>query len=312
MSHLFARRNSNFKGNHFYFSWQSLPLRLLTCFGFFMLACCLWSSAQEFNVDELVDHLAQQLKKAEKKDFSPHVLVIDFVSRPGGIKAIGEHLANRFSDGLAQKIGVAAVVDRKRLHSYLLTGGISPLDLADRDVSRRIANQLGANVIVFGSVASPKEKPVVSADAYRINDAKHLGSSKVDIPLNEQLRDMLAKPLDWPASPDVLVACSAGGSKESTEDLFKAAGVTMPTCIHCPNPDYTDAARGAGFQGSVKFDVVIGEQGNAKRIAVIQGDSNGLTAKAIEAIKGWKFKPAMRNGQPVTVCVPIEVVFRLF
>ncbi len=277
-----------------------------------MLTCCLGLHAQELNLDELTDHLAQQLKKAEKKDFSPRVLVIDFASRPGGVRAIGESLANRLSDGLAQKIGVAAVVDRKRLRDYLLTGGISPLDLADRDVSRWITSQLGANIIVFGSVASPKEKLVVSADAYRISDVKHLGSAKVDIPLNAQLKDMLAKPLDWPASPDVLLACAAGGSGEKTADLFKAAGITEPTCIHCPNPDYTDAGRRAGFQGSVKFDVVVDEQGKAKRIAVIQGDSNGLTAKALEAIKGWKFKPAMRGGQSVRVCVPIEVVFRLF
>jgi protein TonB len=86
----------------------------------------------------------------------------------------------------------------------------------------------------------------------------------------------------------------------------------MPTCIHCPNPDYNDEARKARFQGNLKFDVVVDELGRAKRIAVIRGDENGLTARAIDAIRGWKFKPAMRNGQAVTVCVPIEVVFRLF
>jgi len=267
--------------------------------------------AQKPSIDEVADNLVQQFKKAEKKHFPPQVLVIDFASRPGGINAVGEYVANRLSDGLAQRIGTAAVIDRKKLHNYLLTGGISPLDLADRDISLWIASEVSASVIVFGSVTPSNEKLLLSVDTYRINDKKHLGSSKAELLLNDQLKEMLSKPLDWPASADVLISCRASKSKESAEDLFKAAGITMPACVHCPSPAYTDEARAAKIQGSVKFDVLVDEQGKPKRIVVIQGDQYDLTAKALEAMKNWKFKPAMKDGKPVTVCVVVEVSFRI-
>lgn len=237
--------------------------------------------------------------------------MIDFASRPGGIKAVGEYLANRLSDTFALRMGVSAIVEQRKLHGYLLSGGMSPFDLADRDIAIWIGSQLGATVIIFGSVASSNEKLALAVDAYRTNDKKHLGSSKADIPLNDHLHEMLGRRLDWPASADVLVACTASKSTERAADLFKAAGITMPTCVYCPNPDYTDEARAAKTQGDVKFDVVIDEQGKAKRIALIQGDSYGLTTRALEAIRKWQFKPAMKDGKPVTVCVVIEVTFRL-
>jgi periplasmic protein TonB len=86
----------------------------------------------------------------------------------------------------------------------------------------------------------------------------------------------------------------------------------MPDCIHCPTPEYTDQARAAKFQGTVKFDAVIDEKGNAVRLAVVKGDRHGLTPQAMKAIKSWKFKAATKNGDIVTVCVVIEVTLRLY
>jgi protein TonB len=88
--------------------------------------------------------------------------------------------------------------------------------------------------------------------------------------------------------------------------------VTLPDCIHCPTPEYTDQARAAKFQGTVKFDAVIDEKGNAVRLAVVKGDRHGLTPQAMKAIKSWKFKAATKNGDIVTVCVVIEVTLRLY
>lgn len=275
------------------------------------LICCSSALAQESTVEGLADRLTQEIQKAEKKHFFPKVLVVDFSLRPGGINALGEYLADQLSEVMKQKISSAAVIDRRRLHSYLQSGGISPFDLADRDVAIWIAGEVGANAIVFGKANVSKEKLILSTDLIRLGDRKQLGSPKLNLPLDSQLKEFVTKPLDWPTSPEIVVSCLSPGSAGEIADLFKAAGVTEPTCIHCPNPDYNDEARKAGFQGNLKFDVVVDELGRAKRIAVIKGDENGLTARSIDAIRGWKFKPATKDGHPVTVCVPIEVVFRL-
>lgn len=290
---------------------RHLYARYLISFWFLVLFCCSSAMAQESTVEGLADRLTQEIQKAEKKHFFPKVLVVDFSLRPGGINALGESLADQLSEAIKEKIGSAAIIDRKKLHSYLQSGGISPFDLADRDVAIWIAGEVGANAIVFGRANLSKENLILSAELIRLGDGKQLGSSKLNLPLDSQIKEFVAKPLDWPTSPDLVVSCLSPGSASEIADLFKAAGVTMPTCIHCPNPDYNDEARKARVQANLKFDVVVDELGRAKRIAVIKGDTNGLTARAIDAIKGWKFKPAMRNGQAVTVCVPIEVVFRL-
>jgi outer membrane biosynthesis protein TonB len=45
----------------------------------------------------------------------------------------------------------------------------------------------------------------------------------------------------------------------------------------------------------------------------VKGPGLGLEEKAIEAVKGWKFKPAVGpNGKVVAAMVPIEVTFRLY
>ena len=285
-----------------------LHARYLLSLWFRALSCCSSALAQESTVEGLADRLTQGIQKAEKKYFFPTVLVVDFSLRPGGINVLGEYLADQLSEAMKQRIGSAAVIDRKKLHSYLQSGGISPFDLADRDVAIWIAGEVGANAIVFGKANVSKENLILSTDLIRLGDRKQLGSSKLNLPLNSQLNEFVTKPLDWPTSPEIVV--SSGPGTESA-DIFKTAAVAEPACIHCPNPDYNDKARKARFQGNLKFDVVVDELGRAKRIAVIKGDEHGLTARAIDAIRGWKFKPAMKDGHPVTVCVPIEVVFRL-
>ena len=259
----------------------------------------------------MADGFTQKIKNAEKKHFPPHILVVDFSSHPGGIGALGEYFADQLSAVLTQKLGAVAVVDRKKFHDYLRTGGISPLDLRDREIATWIAGEVGANAIVFGKVTLSEEKLILAADLIRIEDDKHIASSRVDLLLDSQLKEMISKPLDWPAFPEVLIPCMSSESPNDTANSFKAAGISMPKCILCPIPDYTDEVRRSKIQGSVKFDVVIDEQGIPKRIAVVKGNQYGPKARAIDAIKLWKFKPAIKDGKPVIVCVVIEVTFRL-
>lgn len=90
-------------------------------------------------------------------------------------------------------------------------------------------------------------------------------------------------------------------------------GVGMPVCVYCPDPIYSEEARKAKYQGTVVLNVVVTSDGRATNISVIKGPGLGLEEKAIEAVRGWKFKPAVGpNGKPVNVIVPIEVTFHLF
>jgi TonB family protein len=56
----------------------------------------------------------------------------------------------------------------------------------------------------------------------------------------------------------------------------------------------------------------VDEQGNPQNIRVVRGLGHGLDAKAVAAVKQWRFKPSMKDGHPVNVQISVEVGFRLY
>ena len=89
-------------------------------------------------------------------------------------------------------------------------------------------------------------------------------------------------------------------------------GGTRPRAIYDPDPDYSDAARKAKYQGSVVLWLVVGADGLPHNIRVQRSLGMGLDEKAVAAVSTWRFQPATLNGQPVAVEVNVEVSFRLY
>jgi len=89
-------------------------------------------------------------------------------------------------------------------------------------------------------------------------------------------------------------------------------GVSAPRAIYAPDPQYSDEARKAKYQGTVVLWVVVGPEGRPRDIRVSRSLGMGLVEKAIEAVRQWKFEPALKDGHPVAVQVNIEVDFRLY
>jgi len=88
-------------------------------------------------------------------------------------------------------------------------------------------------------------------------------------------------------------------------------GVSAPIPIFKPEPEYSEEARKAKFQGTVVLMIVVDEKGNARDLKVIRPLGLGLDQKAIEAVEKWRFKPGMKDGKPVPVQATVEVNFRL-
>jgi TonB family protein len=88
-------------------------------------------------------------------------------------------------------------------------------------------------------------------------------------------------------------------------------GVSAPTLIFKVEPEYSEEARKAKFQGTVTLLVVVDAQGNPRDVKVMRPLGLGLDQKAIEAVEKWKFKPGTKDGKPVAVQAYIEVNFRL-
>lgn len=89
-------------------------------------------------------------------------------------------------------------------------------------------------------------------------------------------------------------------------------GVLAPQLIYGPDPEFSDEARKAKYQGVVVVNLIVDASGNPQRIRVIRPLGMGLDEKAVEAVRQYKFKPAMLQGKPVPVEINIEVNFHIY
>ena len=89
-------------------------------------------------------------------------------------------------------------------------------------------------------------------------------------------------------------------------------GVSPPKAIYSPDPEYSETARQAKLQGTCVLWLVVGPDGKPRDIRVLRTLGLGLDEKAIEAVKHWRFEPAMKDGKPVAVQINLEVNFHLY
>ncbi len=89
-------------------------------------------------------------------------------------------------------------------------------------------------------------------------------------------------------------------------------GVSAPRVIKQTDPEYSEEARKAKYQGVVVLGLIVDSQGRPRDLRVQKGLGMGLDQKAMEAVRQWVFEPAHKDGKPVSVLISVEVAFRLF
>ena len=90
-------------------------------------------------------------------------------------------------------------------------------------------------------------------------------------------------------------------------------GVSAPTLVFSVDPEFSDEARRAKYQGVCLIAIIVDAHGNPQNPRVVRPLGMGLDEKALEAVMKYKFKPAMKDGKTaVPVMVNIEINFRLY
>ena len=90
-------------------------------------------------------------------------------------------------------------------------------------------------------------------------------------------------------------------------------GVSAPVPRNSVEAEFSDEARRAKYQGVCLISLIVDAQGNPQNPRVVRALGMGLDEKALEAVKKYKFKPAMKEGRtPVPVMITVEVNFRLY
>jgi TonB family protein len=89
-------------------------------------------------------------------------------------------------------------------------------------------------------------------------------------------------------------------------------GVSAPRTIYAPDPEYSEEARKAKYQGTVVLWLIVGPDGRPRDMRIVRSVGMGLDEKAVEAVRTWRFEPARKDGRPVAVQINVEVSFRLY
>lgn len=101
------------------------------------------------------------------------------------------------------------------------------------------------------------------------------------------------------------------GSGYGGGPLRVGGGVSAPAVVYRVEPEYSEEARRARYQGSVVLSAIVRKDGTIEILKVIRGLGLGLDESAIAALRQWKFRPGTKAGVPVDVALNVEINFAL-
>jgi len=106
----------------------------------------------------------------------------------------------------------------------------------------------------------------------------------------------------------------SGSGGNAGGGLYKIGGnISKPIPIYQPEAEFSDEARRNKYQGVVVVALIVDAQGNPQNVHVLRSLGMGLDEKAVEAVRKYKFKPAMKDGHtPVPVAMAVQVNFNLY
>ena len=105
--------------------------------------------------------------------------------------------------------------------------------------------------------------------------------------------------------------CSPVETSAAPAEAIASGRVSAPVPTYKPEPQYSEEARKAKWQGSVRLSLIVDTEGFVTRMTTEQMLGYGLDAAAMEAVKAWRFKPGTKDGKAVPVKAVLEVTFRL-
>jgi hypothetical protein len=236
------------------------------------------------------------------------ILVIDFAFPDGATFPNGIQWADDLSSLFAREKSIR-VADRTQFEDFLSQERIPPKLQSSEATARWLGKQFNATVVLVGQAKMINEDVVqLSARFLNVSDSNLIGpSSEVNLQVKATTGDFsslsgLPSPPSLPPFPDTV----------NGEKVYRGGvnGVGRPSCDYMPTPNYTEAAREAGFSGIVTAEGAVGSDGVVRAVRIVEGAPFGIDEVVIKTMSTWKCKPTVLEGKPVATVVLFETNFR--
>ncbi|MCL4523854.1 MAG: energy transducer TonB [Acidobacteria bacterium] len=259
--------------------------------------------AQQSELDALAKKVAQRLAAQNK-----HIVVVgDFTVARVGEHPLGSAIAREFLASLRRVAPDLKFLSPETLAETAKRLGFLPMDLSNPLAVQAIALDAGAEASVIGVITSDGRRTTVGI---HITDLQAPGDPFVPRLGSEigTIQSSLTLTAEW----EQLRKLPAPEQENGIYRVRAAGSLKRPECAKCPQPDYTKPATTRGTQGIVSLLVTVTADGDTRDIAVLKHVPDGLTEKAVDAVRRWKFTPVrLPNGSAVPVRVKIDVTFRV-
>ncbi|MGD0940920.1 MAG: energy transducer TonB [Terracidiphilus sp.] len=111
-----------------------------------------------------------------------------------------------------------------------------------------------------------------------------------------------------------------GGLSDTPEEAFLEPSdlnsigdsIKAPILVQSAAAEFTDEARRGKHGGVCIVSFVVDRDGKPQDVRIVEKLGYGLDQKAIEAVKRYQFKPAIKDGRPIPVTLTTEVEFRIY
>jgi TonB family protein len=229
------------------------------------------------------------------------IVVVGFSGPGKRVTDLGTMLRDQVSDSLAKQVPTVKVIGRAEIGAMLKQNRVSEAMVFNASLGEWIATHIHAD----GYVSVHFEIPVSGPSPAKIEIFRcgAQSCSPMGIPIVTEItlttKEFLAGGRDFKSTlPSIAV--DAGQN-----------GVTNPRCISCFEPRYPEEAHKQDIHGNVDLIVTVEKDGTTSDLFIVGPQGYGLDGAAIDAVRGWKFEPALDAlGNPVATHFNVQVSFK--
>jgi TonB family protein len=274
-----------------------MKLSRLVAVAFLIVTAVSTAHAQLPTLDPLTAPMGEAIAKAKLKS----VIVLDFSGPGEKDNALGQVLAEKFSMALSKSSDKFSVAARGQIDESLEKKALRPTGFNDIGLALLAASEFKIESVIIGKITLTGDSLGIAVECYRVDSGKWLNGLTTTSTVSAEMHDLINKFVEYPApQPDLTIPVSG------------KSGYSYPTCVECRTAHYDGHDAPRHFVGTVILSAVITANGSTDDVMVLKALPYGLTARAIEAVKSWKFKPALDpRGNPAAVRQVISVTFHL-